>query len=1241
MSKYSWISHELYANEGGKFQRVCNYYLKKMFRGVQFTPGSEEDTDKTRPGRPDSYIVLDEGGYILTEITTHDNLDKGKYNAKLRKDLEGCLEFDKWDIEPTQVKYIVLCTNKEVDFEVYESLRKLVKSFEIPLTILGVNELTNYLYDKGRMFARDIFGIPFETGQILDKAEFLNEYSGKGFVTPLDNNLYGREPELFFLKSTFEQSEITVITGSPGVGKSKLAIQAMAEFVKDHPKFEDCYIWSKPESIMEEIVIFFESGKSYIILIDDANRQLENLLPILVKTLASDFIIKLVLTVRDYAKEDVEKHLINREFKGVRISRLSDDTIDKIIYNAPFGVLTYQLRARVIEIAKGNPRLAIMAADAVKKVPDIALLNDVSSIYESYFNSVVKDKSFLAESSTIKVLGILSFFQTLDIQEKEDQDKLKSFGISISEFSEIVHVAEAMELVEINYKSVAKIGDQVLGTYLFHLAFVKKGYLSQDTLFFEYFNRYVYRIRDTYLPAINAFGEEQIMGKARQPLLNYLLRVQSNYKDTVHFLEVFGIYLPMQCFSFIRKLTDAAEQSIDEFDFTDAYRKTNPHDFDPVLRLLEPFYERSLKEFSIALGLAIQHVQKRKSLLDLLVKQIRTPLFANGDDLANGLQKQNIAYNFFKTHLNDSYIYKILFYYGFQHALLNTTFSHDLYEVKDGDYVFKEEFIILRNQFWLDIKENYEIDKDICYDLLIEYLEQRGDLNYVYLILDQVHIAEIVKSHFVPSKYEDCYFVQEYINLLTDKRIEIKQEVKVLQKKYHNKIYSLHGSLALVRNRVRKQFLDYEIKDIWQAKLDFVKKTVVVSSFEDFLKIYEFVEIIRDFKFYHKNPINFGLPVLFENIFLDNIELGFQTLAFYLEKGNIIEFTSTRLCNIIFRQLNGNYKKLYDLISWPNYKLKQIWLENYFEWLPEDGINVDSIALMLTCFRHASNHYNVHPPYFEKYEKFKPGTYKDVVETLVLKHECENQFIYKIPFDFFKEYPYIRDKYFELSKKIYFQQDVINHSFDTKSNDLFFLMEKDVNFFNEYIDYRVGIYKAHYSAPDIILTKIWDLAEGKQLVYDTFVKLNHLDFFSHGIDQFIALFFIQLDEKYYQDAEIVFKQLITFYPNDPKMLSVVWDILRNYMKNLYVPLIKFWLSLNKDVTFIDQCDWNNNSFSYTNGRQIWADYRIKELDFLSEAIDEMPNQHEYLDHQIWLEERIQAERKNAEYERKRIYRGFD
>jgi len=293
---------------------------------------------------------------------------------------------------------------------------------------------------------------------------------------------------------------------------------------------------------------------------------------------------------------------------------------------------------------------------------------------------------------------------------------------------------------------------------------------------------------------------------------------------------------------------------------------------------------------------------------------------------------------------------------------------------------------------------------------------------------------------------------------------------------------------------------------------------------------------------------------------------------------------------------------------------------------------------LIAHFENPRQHYEMHLSYYTKYEELRPGTILTLAALLHRKKQLQPDFIFKLQFEFFKNYPFLREQDMPLAKALYIEQLDFDPSFDPRASDMFFLMEKEVNFFNEFIDLRIEKYKRYFTAPRQTLTGVWAFTEGQTLVYDTLLKISDVKLSSIGMEDFGAVLFIHLPPVHQAAAEQVLQKFITAFAAEPGKLNMAWNILRNYLKPYYTPLIQLWLRLNSDFELFKKMDWTNHHFDYVNG--IPSHQRIAAYQLVIDAIESMPDTDRFVMHQAYLQDLIVRERAGAEWEIKRIYRGL-
>ena len=93
-----------------------------------------------------------------------------------------------------------------------------------------------------------------------------------GSVRALDTVFRFRENELKHALQAWDKCNLLIISGRPGVGKSRFALECCQRFIKDHNDYKIRCVFNKGPDLFEDIRVHFSESGSFIIFVDDANR---------------------------------------------------------------------------------------------------------------------------------------------------------------------------------------------------------------------------------------------------------------------------------------------------------------------------------------------------------------------------------------------------------------------------------------------------------------------------------------------------------------------------------------------------------------------------------------------------------------------------------------------------------------------------------------------------------------------------------------------------------------------------------------------------------------------------------------------------------------------------------------------------------------------------------------------------------------------------------------------------------
>jgi ATP-dependent Clp protease ATP-binding subunit ClpA len=259
------------------FQKMMNHLLH--LEGYKFigSPGSVIGKNKTSKGSPDSFFE-DGENYIFCEFTTQERLSKGEtFFKKLKSDVEHCFNVEKTGIDKSKISKVILAFTEEIKPNEHNELKEKVKNHNpnAELVIYSIQEIPFRLVYYPGLADKYISGVKTTKGTLYTLPDFLKT-TEKGLQPSLTNPFAGREEEIKQAKEFLQSSEILIITGGQGVGKSKLAVH-LAEIFEREYSFEPRVIASSPVPLWEDLQNFILPSKKYFIFFDDANKSLPNL----------------------------------------------------------------------------------------------------------------------------------------------------------------------------------------------------------------------------------------------------------------------------------------------------------------------------------------------------------------------------------------------------------------------------------------------------------------------------------------------------------------------------------------------------------------------------------------------------------------------------------------------------------------------------------------------------------------------------------------------------------------------------------------------------------------------------------------------------------------------------------------------------------------------------------------------------------------------------------------------------
>ena len=464
MSKLIDIKNRIDQMDGGAFQNLCDAYLSyKGYKNI-YSLGMLTGTDKTTKGNPDTYFLTAENKYVFVMYTTQ----KTDFLKKAIEDIDKCFDSQKTGVSAEDIVEIIYChTYGRLGPGDDQYLRQYCAEHGAVLTLIGLDQLGNDIFRECPILARDFWGISIDSGQILPMDMFVAKHDANRMSAPLGTEFLLREKELEKAKSALHNNDVLLIAGPAGVGKTRFALELCRQLAAENG-YTVFVIKNNNLQLYEDLVSAVEEGKDYLVLVDDANELsgLHHVLEYLPKAaIGSRHISKLILTVRDYARKQVMQSVMEViQPEIIKISTFSDDDIRKLMETC-YGITNRVYTDRIVAIAEGNARLAMLAGKLAADSESLAAIQDASGLYHNYYS---KQLNTLVESDTgVSSAGIVAFVQAIHLNHLGKLAPIfEVAGISTSDFTSDLKLLHRAEIVDLCNDEAARISDQSFSNFL-------------------------------------------------------------------------------------------------------------------------------------------------------------------------------------------------------------------------------------------------------------------------------------------------------------------------------------------------------------------------------------------------------------------------------------------------------------------------------------------------------------------------------------------------------------------------------------------------------------------------------------------------------------------------------------------------------------------------------------------------------------------------------------------------------
>lgn len=1233
------IEQQLIGIDSAAFQNLCDIYL--ALREQELTSfnrtGSQFGKQKTVKGTPDTFFRLANGSLRYVEYTTK---EEGLV-AKIKDDIDKCLDPSKTGVPSNEIYKIIICFNSRLTVAEETEITEHAESRKIRIELIGLDWIALEIYSKYLILAKDILGIPLDTGQLLPLQNFINEYSNKAakLSTPLDNEFFNRKTELVDIENNFAANNILIISGFPGVGKTKIALEYLSNFLLTNKDYTAFAVSKKDMDISEDLRIHLKQDKNYILLVDDANRQLLNFKQILgVFKETRKGIIKLLITVRDYAINDVIKECSEYDPHKIILSKFTDEEIIQIINSDSFEIRNSKYQKRIVELADGNARLAVMAARLAKQQQEFFLLGDVSDLYDSYFQTFIKDFDIFENKPLIKTLALISFFFTIDRSNKEFIQKiLTDFELDYHQFNEAINELEKREFVEVQYNHV-RVSEQVMATYFFYKVFIKDEIISFRTLVFNYYSSWRKRFSDTIIPSNNSFGYENVFEKINGALDDFLYSVYEDEEKVLEFFSTFWFYKREETLNYfhqkIKKLPEPENTTYN----TNYERNDFVWNRDKTLDFLSNLYIHKTESYVPSLELSFEYCRKKPETLSELIRRIREKLLFDESDERSGFIRQVELFKLLITKFKEKKPYYVEAFFE-----LSSTFLSHHFEIHKGGrnnsivfyhypIPFNDIIIEFRKEIWNTLFENYEFYQIQILSIIKNFRPGYKRPIKEILEYDLSFLLPFIEAKLDPNNFENIYFVHDFVNWLN--RIDLSdRSYQKLKERYCSKEFEYFRKLDWNKVRGKQDYNFEKYEDFQKIKEEELRSSFIFKDKSEFIELHKAVSNTLSLADNNSWGIYQSLDIIIEDNFNKNDSLGFNLLQSILNDYPKGMTPLYKPLTAIEEKSEEWAWKLWQTLKFWNNENQIYWRLAFFDCLPREFANEYYKNELLQTF----SSFTIHIQYlrFETVEKYLPID-KDIIhislKIVVDKIENENLRV-TLSYHFFENYSKFIFDDFQLLSKAYIQQEKINSHFDLERNGLKTLVEINQEFLYEYLTQFYTDASWDNRNRYTHLPFIWDLSNYEETIEKAInLIIEHNSYFGVG-DYSLSILFSHLSEPRQEKAKSFIHKYIIKNNNDYIKMNAIFDVIRNIFSSLFDIAFSQYLSLNTNIDSFEQIYWRGNGGTY-RGDEIIGEIIARDWQRILSVVDKLKNQLELIPIKAYIKKRIEYELKSAEEERK-------
>ena len=1229
MPKLEEIKQAINRLDPGTFQVVCDQYLyREGYKGIIESLGTEAGTTKTTRGTPDTYFTLSDGKYIFVEYTTQ----KQNLAKKIEQDIDKCLDEKETNIENKNITKIIYChTSSNLEPGKTKGVYDKCRSEHIELQIIGIDELASALYDRHPRIIRDYLNIKIDTEQIQTIDDFLHQHDANQLSAPLKVDFLFREEVVKKLEEKFKQCNVVIVKGAPGIGKTRLALYFAEEHTKNNNERLFC-IRDNGQSIFDDLKIYLSKPGKYFLVVDDANQVsgLKNIIQYAAGVYPGKQ-VKVLITVRDYAKKSVEEKLLNNvKFDELELKSFKNEEIEQIL-RKNLKINFEEAIDRIVDLAKGNARIAMLAGKVFREKGEIQSIFDVSDLYSRYYEPVLSQIMESENRRLIICAGIIAFFQKMYLDETRMmhyQKMLKVANITQGEFIHSVNQLHELEIVDVYSTWAVKFSDQCLRDYLLYYLLYKTEMLSLGDLIFECFFEYQKQILYLLNTVLKLDQSPKVLEKTTNIINEGWKRLETADEGKIEcYLESFYQFLPIPALLWCKEKVDGMEAV--EFDKKVLLHESYDDEIqDLILEMICGLAET--KEAESATELFFKYYQKRTDLFNRFVKAFKE----NFNITEYSAHDNYLIQRYFLKHLkkysdnwkNDGIVY---FFYRVAQEYLKYTFENTVY---------KREHTFSYYEFELDLDESVREFRETVWNYLLELCaSEKRKIEVLKVLITYGHGAKKendlyqMDTPFLKNILEKCSVSEPLETGIIANRLltiwnmngwendSFCEYLNAPEYQLYNRFQGGYGERANAEYWLKEE----QFEEIWRV---FAEK----CTLEEFRSVLNIIKRLEQNQFVQIEALCRALLTIFDSISPDDERyLGFVNE--YLSLSAPGKISPRNIINKLFKVYPA--EQILNLIEGYAFSSKNNWKFDYYRELPPELVNEDvtnqMISFLVSDLRSGLVASDRDLVFLDKYQIEKENIYI-IISTKFYDLFDENpRMVCEYLFNTFRkkedELEFILSFFSNDIKKLesfYVKSISVEGTmhFDYGGRILRGILEKDVQFASEYIE---AVLKRKYADIQYQVHRIETLVNSENSIeaYDVILtRLFDTSFFESRRERIAEIIITGRDRNHIMgEQEMLIKKYIERHSEDAQLMRRLFLILARTKDERRISYYLELIKRNSSSKMFAQIPLTPNLYSYTGS--IVSIYN-EEIDFLNELKSQLSGL-DWIEHRKIIQDKIE------------------